>query len=207
MPLVHASSTATQQLQALSLQISSLRLSSIGLNDDFIWRLNSINSFSVNSLYKLQKAFPKPNSSLASIWNLKIPPRMKIFMWRLAQDRLATLDNLKRRGWHLPNRCCMCNSQEETSQHLFNDCSFFLQTIHFAKSASNMLVSVQCVSMVDFILDSSANKTHRELPAILSFVIWRQRCARIFEGVMLSASELVFQAFFDWQALNNFNSL
>ncbi|XP_074271188.1 uncharacterized protein LOC141595114 [Silene latifolia] len=42
----------------------------------------------------------------------------------VAQQALSTVDNLKTRGFHMANRCCLCQHQEETHVHLFFNCSY-----------------------------------------------------------------------------------
>lgn len=37
------------------------------------------------------------NFKLQKLWNLVVPPKMKIFMWRVMHDSLPTLENLRRR--------------------------------------------------------------------------------------------------------------
>ncbi|CAN1780369.1 hypothetical protein LINPERHAP1_LOCUS15070 [Linum perenne] len=52
---------------------------------------------------------------------------MTFFMGRSGKasaDRIATLDNLQRRGFALPNWCVLCERMEESVDHLFLQCTF-----------------------------------------------------------------------------------
>ena len=42
--------------------------------------------------------------------------------WELAWNIILTIDQLKRRGWNMPNRCYLCKMEEETSDHLIIFC-------------------------------------------------------------------------------------
>jgi hypothetical protein len=61
------------------------------------------------------------------VWNAKVVPRCKFFMWLLLQDRLWTATRLQRCG--RPNSCfCqLCYRNLETSQHLFCECPIALK--------------------------------------------------------------------------------
>jgi hypothetical protein len=56
-----------------------------------------------------------------SSWKVKIPLKIKIFLWFLRRGVLLTKDNLAKRKWKGGTDCCFCNMQE-TIQHLFFDC-------------------------------------------------------------------------------------
>ena len=55
------------------------------------------------------------------IWKLKIPLKIKVFMWYLQKGVVLTKDNLARRQWKGSIKCCFCNF-DEAIQHLFFDC-------------------------------------------------------------------------------------
>lgn len=57
------------------------------------------------------------------LWKLKIPLKIKIFMWFLNKKVLLTRDNLAKRNWNGSKKCCFCDS-EETVNHLFISCPF-----------------------------------------------------------------------------------
>ena len=52
---------------------------------------------------------------------LRLPLKIKIFIWYLQKGVILTKDNLARRQWRGSIKCCFC-SLDETIQHLFFDC-------------------------------------------------------------------------------------
>jgi hypothetical protein len=57
------------------------------------------------------------------MWKLKVPLKIKIFMWYLQRGVILTKDNLAKRSWQGSKVCCFCH-KDETIQHLFFDCRF-----------------------------------------------------------------------------------
>jgi hypothetical protein len=57
------------------------------------------------------------------LWKLKIPLKIKNFMWFLSNKVLLTKDNLANRKWNGCQKCCFCDSAE-TVNHLFIGCPF-----------------------------------------------------------------------------------
>jgi hypothetical protein len=57
------------------------------------------------------------------IWKIKVPLKIRIFMWFTHNKVVLTKDNLKKHNWHGCSRCCFCD-QDETIQHLFFTCPF-----------------------------------------------------------------------------------
>lgn len=57
------------------------------------------------------------------IWKLKIPLKIKIFMWYLLKGVVLTKNKLARRNWNGSLRFCFC-MKNETIQHLFLDCHY-----------------------------------------------------------------------------------
>lgn len=60
--------------------------------------------------------FPK------ALWKTGCLPRMIFFAWVLFNNRNLTWENLRKRCWHGPSRCSMCESDEETNLHMFFQC-------------------------------------------------------------------------------------
>jgi hypothetical protein len=89
--------------------------------DNFKWSLNSNSWFPVNSMYQafLDRNVVPNNSYL---WTIKIPLKIKVFLWLLYREAILIKDNLVKRNWCGNVICCFYNSIE-TIQHLFFDCA------------------------------------------------------------------------------------
>ena len=89
-------------------------------NDSSVWEAQKNGLFSVNSMYKFimyRDVIPKNDM----IWKLKVPLKIKIFLWYLRSGVILTKDNLVKRKWKGSVKCCFCDSNESI-QHLFFDC-------------------------------------------------------------------------------------
>jgi hypothetical protein len=95
----------------------------IHLNDQpniFRWSLNSSGQFFISSMYNamLDSDIVPHNIYL---WKLKLPLKIKGFLWLLYKKVILTKDNLVKTIWHGNEMCCFCDNYE-TIQHLFFDC-------------------------------------------------------------------------------------
>jgi hypothetical protein len=65
--------------------------------DIFKWSLNFNGQFSVNSIYQ---AFIDTNVVLNNsyLWKIKIPLKIKVFIWLLYRESILTKDNLVKRN-------------------------------------------------------------------------------------------------------------
>ncbi|CAL2244240.1 unnamed protein product [Prunus armeniaca] len=91
--------------------------------DTCIWGPSSNGVFSVKTAYELSARFNEVTGSpWKFIWNLKIPPRVKMFTWLLTQKKILT--NVQRVRRHLSRdpSCPLCHYHEESLQHLFISC-------------------------------------------------------------------------------------
>eukprot|EP00253_Pinus_taeda_P011429 PITA_11429 len=62
-----------------------------------------------------------------NVWDPLALPKVNFFFWTMAHKKLLTCDNLAKRNIVGPHRCVLCNSNLETSQHLFLECNFAKQ--------------------------------------------------------------------------------
>ena len=85
--------------------------------DRFVWGLHQNGLFSVKSMYKAVLGVEAiPYNTL--IWKLKLPLKIKVFLWYLYKGVILTKDNLARRQWQGDR------FSDESIQHLFFDCHF-----------------------------------------------------------------------------------
>ena len=52
---------------------------------------------------------------------IKLPLKVKVFLWFIHRGVIVTKDNLVRRNWHVNEKCCYC-SNNKIIQHLFFEC-------------------------------------------------------------------------------------
>ncbi|WVZ83546.1 hypothetical protein U9M48_030683, partial [Paspalum notatum var. saurae] len=90
-------------------------------NDTFKWRLHKNGIFSVQSMYNNLILDNNTIPVTCDLWKLRIPLKIKIFLWYLRTGVILTKDNLAKRQWQGSTKCCFCNA-DETLQHLFFDC-------------------------------------------------------------------------------------
>jgi hypothetical protein len=89
--------------------------------DHFKWSQNSNGCFTVDSMYQaFLDTNVVPNNSY--LWKIKVPLKIKVFLWLLHREAILTKDNLVKTNWHGNIMCCFCDSVE-TIQHLFFDCA------------------------------------------------------------------------------------
>ena len=92
------------------------------VEDVLSWKNSKNGSFSIRSLYgsfSRASSDPFPWSMIWRSWALM---RVSFFTWEASWNRILTIDQLKRRGWNMPNRCYLCKGEEETSDHLILFC-------------------------------------------------------------------------------------
>jgi hypothetical protein len=106
---------AWQQLIAL---ITNTQLND--QRDIFIWSLHQHGKFTVCSMYR-SLVRPQVVPRNHPIWKIKIPLKIKIFMWYLINNLALTTDNLVKKQWKGCLRCVAC-TLNESIQHLFFDC-------------------------------------------------------------------------------------
>jgi len=98
-----------------------------------VWGLHQNGLFSVKSMYRAILGVEAiPYNTL--IWKLKLPLKIKVFLWYLYKRVVLTKDNLARRQWQEDRKCCFCSS-DESIQHLFFNCHFarfVWRTVHIS---------------------------------------------------------------------------
>ena len=84
--------------------------------DVFIWSLHKNGMFTVKSMYK--HLVSSGVRVTQEIWHMRLPLKIKIFMWYLKKGVIVTKDNLIRRYWNGDRYYSFC-SCEESINHLF----------------------------------------------------------------------------------------
>lgn len=186
------SDTAQEQLQWLQGEQQAVQLNE-NEQDGISWKWGSA-EFSVKTAYFAMMDEPRIANTYNRIWSINGPPRFKVFGWLISRNRILTLDNLTRRGWQLANRCALCKEDSETVAHMLNECSFTPALYQRVKAVFNTRQP-----SVKALISTRYSDKERSIFLIAQFIIWRERCARIFRESAATVEELMEQVMVQYQ--------
>ena len=92
------------------------------LEDQLLLKGAKVADFSARLMYRELVHSPPIAFPFHSIWNPIVPPKICFFAWEVSWGKVLTLDQLKRRGVTLANRCFICEGEEESIDHLLIHC-------------------------------------------------------------------------------------
>ena len=97
--------------------------------------------FTVKIMYKSFDTSLAVEFPYCLVWNPTVTPKIGVFAWEASWGKVLTMDQLKRGGLTLVNRCVMCEEDEETIDHLL---------IHYkcAKMLWDLFLSIVGISWV-----------------------------------------------------------
>ncbi|KAL0298976.1 UNVERIFIED_CONTAM: putative mitochondrial protein [Sesamum radiatum] len=116
--------------------IIKIPLSLLNGDDFFCWHYMANAKFSVCSAYHVARDLvdqTQPCTSSASspvwksIWNAKVPKKVQVFGWRLAQNVLPTGVNLNHRMQEDSFACPLCHAEKDETEHAFLRCPYARQ--------------------------------------------------------------------------------
>ena len=109
------------------------------LEDKLIWTGNRKGDFTINSEYYIACSLVEAEETSESssgdprtpfwkkIWHLKIPSKMRIFVWRACMNGLPTRLNLSKRWVNISPMCPICDQELETTTHALIQCELAKQ--------------------------------------------------------------------------------
>lgn len=106
------------------------------LEDDILaWAFEKHGSYSVRSTYRIlkqdhmAKAMATTNEQSDSgasywgvVWKLNVPPKIRVFWWRVLHNSLPSKNELHRRHVAQESYCEMCGDPNESLYHVFFEC-------------------------------------------------------------------------------------
>jgi zinc-binding in reverse transcriptase len=163
--------------------------------DQATWRWANCGRFTVKSCYMrlVQGPYIKM-PHLKSIWKLNLPPRMEIFAWLMMQNKILTTNNLVKRGWLIPNICHLCRQQEENVAHLFSIYDYATdvrQKLIQQYEQGTTIPAAFVHGRTKELMQEQGQIQMKRLCIIKCFVIWRERCARIFREIYKAPQQIV----------------
>ncbi|GJN37129.1 hypothetical protein PR202_gb26054 [Eleusine coracana subsp. coracana] len=92
--------------------------------DKHYWRLCSSGQYSASSAYSHLFWGAVQYGPFDRTWKSWAPGKCKFFLWLVAHDRCWTADRLAHRGLDHPEKCILCDQEQETINHLLVACPF-----------------------------------------------------------------------------------
>jgi hypothetical protein len=90
-------------------------------NDLVTWGLEASGEYSTNSIYH-RMSLGAVVTHLKDVWKVRVPPKIKIFLWQLLRGRLPSGDQLVKRHGPSDGNCALCGEREDCS-HIFFGCA------------------------------------------------------------------------------------
>jgi hypothetical protein len=106
------------------------------IEDSHFWRLATNGQYSAKLAYEglfLGSIDFEPHERVWKTWALE---KCKFFMWLVAQNKCWTADRLARRGMDHPEKCLLCDQEEETIDHIMLSCVFATVLVQLAAASS-----------------------------------------------------------------------
>ncbi|KAK1301831.1 hypothetical protein QJS10_CPB12g00899 [Acorus calamus] len=159
------------------------------------WQLDPTHGFTVKGCYdRLRRGIlsaPLACGSPLRIWRLKIPMKIKVFMWLLAKERLLTRDRAKWRS-DSPVECGLCGEAPESIDHLFSQCrvtSAFWRKVCSATSLAPFHSLQEMWEANEALRIRSASRHARHVSSLIipagTWVIWRTRNDAVFNNTSI----------------------
>jgi hypothetical protein len=95
-----------------------------GVPDQHIWTPSSSSKYSTKSAYDRFFTGAVGFEPADRIWKTWAPPKCKFFLLLAVINRCRMADRLARRGLDHPDKCPLCDQEDETVQHILVSCVF-----------------------------------------------------------------------------------
>lgn len=118
----------------LQLKVLLTTVPSTYKEDKIIWKPSHDGNLSFMDAHMFHSPQSQHLNWAKMIWHLSIPPSKSLLVWRLCHDKLPTDENLIKRGLQFPSIFNLCGLQQESTCHLFLDCSFALSIWNWLSS-------------------------------------------------------------------------
>ena len=146
------------------------------------WKLTHTGEFSVKSFYSLmQSGRVVPYRFL---WKVKIPLRVRTFLWLVLKKSILTRDVLLHRGGECESKCLFCGMDESIS-HLFFLCPLARYIWNVVSCAFGVNCQFQNIDQGIAWLNGFGKKKRNILSVGMASIIWhiwKTRNAACFQG-------------------------
>ncbi|KAM6587872.1 hypothetical protein CsatA_010477 [Cannabis sativa] len=179
--------------------ILSIPLSFSASSDFWSWSNESSGHFSVKSAYRILQASKDPrtgsnNSGFwKNLWQLKIPPKVRNFLWRAASGSLPTCVNLRTKHVDVPPVCPVCQAAPETTSHILLSCIFASSCWHHIGLPAGVSLDLSFASWLDSLFQSLDSDRVCSL-AMVAWSLWKARNSIVWKDKVLTVANVMSSA-------------
>ena len=164
---------------------------SLGVGNDMMNGIYSVKAGYYKAHYNSSSSEQRASSSAVmsptawnQLWNSKLIPRVKHFVWRALNNAIATKEALHRRHRTPSNICTICEKDPETLEHLFFDCPW-TKWVWFGSQLSIRIEDFKANNFVAWWINITENLQHitdveMSQIALILWNIWKQRNDKVF---------------------------
>ena len=170
----------------------------IDLEDRVLWKETKDKIFSVKSLHSALE----PKSAVTFPWNIIwspcVPTKVGFFAWEALWGKVLTLDQLKRGGWPIANRCFLCCTEKESINHILIHCSKARVLWELVFALFGVMWILPLLARDTFLgwhgsfVRKKRRKAWMATPLCLFWSIWKERNRIAFENEDLSIQRMKY---------------
>ena len=153
--------------------------------DQMQWDCTTSGLFEVRSYYQMLTSNNNiTNFPWKSIWQCRVPHKVTFFSWLVAQEKILTINNLRRCRILVLNWCFMCKRAGESVNHLMLHCEY----------AQELWSMIFCLFGISWVMPQTsyallhcwrrkgpAYIVWNAIPSCLMWLLWRERNQWAFE--------------------------
>jgi hypothetical protein len=157
-----------------------------------VWKFERDGAYSVKSAYNdilnhdmavVQHRVP---GNWNRVWSLKLPPKVKNFMWRACRNCLPTRIRLQTKGDQCTDRCAVCDDFGKDNTHLFFMCNKSMlcwQRIGFWSPLMVVFDIDASFSINVFAILQHLDQQQKQVFSVTLWSIWKHRNNKVWNNV------------------------
>jgi hypothetical protein len=113
------------------------------------------------------------------VWKIIVPPRIHIFLWLVANNKILTRDNLSKRK-SLDDMSCLFCSESESASHLFFNCCVAKYAWETLSEILNFWTRQDFESVAKLWLQNKKYKFVNLCTTAMLWTLWKSRNELVF---------------------------
>jgi hypothetical protein len=171
-----------------------------GVPDQHIWTPSLSGKYSTKSEYDRFFTGDVGFEPVGRIWNTWALPKCKFFLWLAAINRCWTADRLARHCLDHPDKCPLCDQEDETVRHILVSCVFarevWVQILslvglqHLSPSLGEGIFQ-EWWRLAERRVSAVMKKGFNTLVVLVAWWIWKHRNSCVFNGASPNVARIV----------------